>query len=158
MIIVADTGPVISLALVDQIHLLETIYGDVYLSPAVWNELLQFVEPFNIPKVKNLAPNVKSLTGLNRFTGMMDCGEAEAAALYQELNADFLIIDDRNARRIAQSNNIRCIGTIGILEKAKNLNLVSSLRPLFSILISKNRYYKKQLLNKILIDNGEASL
>jgi predicted nucleic acid-binding protein len=158
MIVVADTGPIISLALVDQIQLLETIYGDVYLSPAVWNELLQFVGPFNIPKVKSLSSNVKSLTGLNHFTGMMDYGEAEAAALYQELNADFLIIDDRYARRIAQSNNIHCIGTIGILEKAKKLNLVSSLRPFFSILISQKRYYKRQFLNKILIDNGETSL
>jgi predicted nucleic acid-binding protein len=88
----------------------------------------------------------------------MDSGEAEAAALCLELKADYFIVDDRVARRIAEERGIQCAGTLAALAKAKELTLISALRPLFSTLLSHNRYYKKDLLNLILADYGEAPL
>jgi hypothetical protein len=41
----------------------------------------------------------------------MDYGESEAITLYKELNANFLLIDDRKARLIAESMKVNCIGT-----------------------------------------------
>jgi predicted nucleic acid-binding protein len=88
----------------------------------------------------------------------MDFGEAEAASLYLEMNADYLVIDDRAARHTAETHGIRCLGTLAVLAKAKELNLISNLRPLFSVLLSYNRYYKKDLLNSLLASYGETRL
>jgi predicted nucleic acid-binding protein len=158
MLVIADSGPVISLAVIDRLDLLETIYGEVCISEAVWREVSHYIDHFNIPQVKILEGKVKKLTGSNPFSGLMDSGEAEAAALYLELNAGYLIIDDRVARRIAETKGIRCLGVLAVLAKARDLNLVSALRPLFSTLLAHNRYYKKQLLNSILADYGETFL
>jgi predicted nucleic acid-binding protein len=158
MLVIADSGPIISLAVIDQLDLLETIYGEVYISEAVWQEVSRYIEPFAIPQVHDLKGKIRKLSGTNLFAGLMDTGEAEAASLYLELNADYLIIDDRTARRMAETHGVRCVGTLAVLVKAKELNVVSALRPLFSTFILYNRYYKKDLLNSLLVDCSEDLL
>jgi len=158
MIVVADSGPLISLALIKKLDLPETIYGEMYISETVWQEVSHYIEPFNIPQAKGLEEKVKEITGHNLFAGLMDPGEADAASLYLELKADYFLIDDRAARRIAETHGIQCLGTLAVLAKARELNLINALNPLFSTFLSYNRYYKKQLLNTILTDYGEAPL
>jgi predicted nucleic acid-binding protein len=158
MLVVADTGPVISLAVIDKLGLLETLYGEVCIGGAVWREVSRYIEPFNIPQVQRLAGNVRELSGPNLFALLMDAGESEAVSLYRELNADYLIIDDRAARRIAEARDVRCAGTLAVLAKARELNLIDALRPLFETLLAYKRFYKKQLLNALLADYGETPL
>jgi predicted nucleic acid-binding protein len=158
MLVIADSGPIISLAVIDKLGLLETLYGEVCISESVWQEVSRYVEPFNIPQVWTLKGQIRKLSGPNSFTGLIDTGEAEAASLYLEINADYLIIDDRAARRVAEAHGVRCLGTLAVLAKARELNLVTFLRPLFSTLLSYNRYYKKSLLNSLLADYAEDPL
>jgi predicted nucleic acid-binding protein len=158
MLVVADSGPIISLAVIGKLDLLETIYGEICISETIWQEVSRYIDPFNIPQARIVEGKVKKLAGPNPFVGLMDSGEAEAAALYLELKADYLIIDDRTARRIAETHGIQCLGSLAVLAKGRELNLINALRPLFSDLLSHNRYYKKQLLNLLLADYGEAPL
>jgi predicted nucleic acid-binding protein len=158
VLVVVDSGPVISLALIGKLDILEAIYGEICTSEAVWQEISRYSGLFNIPQARILEGRVKKLAGSNPFVGLMDSGEAEASALCLELKADYFIVDDRVARRIAEKWGIRCAGTLAALAKAKELTLISALRPLFSTLLSHNRYYKKDLLNLILADYGEAPL
>jgi predicted nucleic acid-binding protein len=158
MLVVADSGPIISLAVIGKLDLLETMYGEVCISENVWQEVSRYIDPFNIPQVRILESKVKKLAGPNPFAMLMDSGEAEAAALYLELKADYLIIDDRAARRIVETHGIQCLGGLAVLVKARELNLINTLRPLFSAFLSHNRYYKKQLLNSILADYDEPPL
>jgi predicted nucleic acid-binding protein len=143
MVIVADTGAVISLALIDKLDLLQTLYGEVYIPDEVWREITIFIEPMNIPQVYSLQNCIRSISGPNPFAGIMHGGEAEAAWLYRELNADYLVIDDRDARLIAEAHGINCVGALAVLLKAKSLNLIGPLRPFFIILLEHNRYFKK---------------
>jgi uncharacterized protein len=100
---------------------------------------------------------VNPVTGLNELAFVMDYGESESVLLYKELNAHFLLIDDRKARKIAESMDINCIGLIGILSIAKNKDLIGALRPVFEKLLQNKRYYSKELLNTILLAHGEAT-
>jgi hypothetical protein len=45
----------------------------------------------------------------------MDYGESESVILYQELNANYLLIDDQKARLMAESLGVNCIGSVGLL-------------------------------------------
>ncbi len=85
----------------------------------------------------------------------MDYGESEALILYKEINANFLLIDDKKARNIAESLDIKCIGTIGLLSTAKNKQLIAELRPIFIQFIENKRFYSIELLNTILKNNNE---
>lgn len=89
---------------------------------------------------------------------MTDPGESEAITLCKEVEADFLLIDDKRARRFAETLGIGCIGTLGILSVAKTKGMVKDLRPLFELLIRNRRYYGISLLNTLLQRHGEKSL
>jgi predicted nucleic acid-binding protein len=159
MIVIADSGPVISLSILDLLDLLEMLYGQVYIPEEVWREVSRHAEELNIlPQIADFTSHVKPLKGANRFKEIMDIGEAEASTLYQELDADLLVVDDKGARRIAEANNIECIGTLAVLTDAKDKGLIISLKPLFQKLLLSNRYFKKELLNRILADYSETAL
>ncbi len=88
----------------------------------------------------------------------MDFGESESIILYKELNADFLLIDDKKARTIAENFNINCIGTLGILSAAKTKGLIGDLSPIFKLFMKNNQYYSIKLLNILLSKHGETML
>ena len=89
---------------------------------------------------------------------VMDYGESESVILYEELQADYLLIDDNKARIVAESLDINCIGSIGLLIKAKKKGLIAELKPIFEKWISIDRYFSTKLLNRILTDLGENPL
>ena len=80
----------------------------------------------------------------------MDYGESEAVILYKETNAHYLLIDDKRAREIAESLNVRCIGTLGLLIIAKEKGIIKKLAPYFKGLIDNKRYFSVGLLNGLL--------
>ncbi|MCL2101809.1 MAG: hypothetical protein FWH22_08885 [Fibromonadales bacterium] len=41
MIIVADTGPIISLAVIDKLSVLSLLFGDISIPSAVWEEFFR---------------------------------------------------------------------------------------------------------------------
>jgi predicted nucleic acid-binding protein len=58
----------------------------------------------------------------------------------------------------AESRGIRCTGTLAVLIDAKDEQLIPALRPLFSELLAKNRYFSVSLLNQILTAHNETLL
>lgn len=54
----------------------------------------------------------------------MDAGEREAILLAQELVADLLLVDDKQARQAAADFGIAITGTLGILDKAAREGLI----------------------------------
>lgn len=87
--------------------------------------------------------------------GGLGRGEIEAMLLYKNLAADYLLIDDRRARAIAESNEIRCVGALGILLLAKHQNLIAQIAPFVDILRNSSLHYGPNLLEKTLQLAGE---
>lgn len=88
----------------------------------------------------------------------MDYGESESVILYKKLNANFLLIDDKKARHIAENFDIKCIGTLGILAKAKEKGFIKELRPIFISFLENDRYYSIKLLNNLLEKYNEPKI
>ena len=82
--------------------------------------------------------------------GGLGKGEIEAMALYSQLNADQLLIDDRRARRIAEANQIRCIGALGMLLLAKHRGHIAKITPLIDQVRHSQLHYTEALLEKVL--------
>jgi uncharacterized protein len=158
-LVIADTGPIISLAVVDKLHLLSEIFDDVFIPQAVWNELTNDNSREDYKKVVGFfSDKVKAIVGFNNLAFAMDYGEAEAVILYNEISADYLLIDDKKARNIAETLNIKCIGTIGLIAVAKQRELIDAMRPLFIKWIEENRFYSIKLLNRILEKYSEQKI
>lgn len=88
----------------------------------------------------------------------MDYGESESLILYNELNADFILIDDKKARNIAENFGAKCIGTLGLLSVAKDKKLITELRPIFEEFLRNKRFYALNLMNAILEQNNEERI
>jgi predicted nucleic acid-binding protein len=158
MLVIADTGPIISFSVIDKLDLLDQIFGQVVIPEAVWRELEQYSITLSIPKVLEYRNHVVAVTQPFPFVVKLGDGETEAMQLFREINADFLLVEDKKAREFAETHRISCIGTPGILELAKRKGLIPALRPLFIELLAKGRYFSLPLLNQILAVNGEALL
>ncbi len=158
-VVIADTGAIISLIHIGKIGLVEKVFGDFYIAEAVWIELNNYDNPhFDNSVLASLKKRVKKIKSKNHLSLVMDYGESESAILYEELQADYLLIDDNRARIVAESLDIQCIGTLGLLVKAKQKGLISNLRPLFQELIKAGRYFSKTLLNSVLVQVRESPI
>ena len=157
--IVSDTSPVISLVSIDRLDILEKLFKKIIIPRAVWNEFTAFENEVETDKLKRFfSERVADISQTNNLLPIMDLGESEAIILYNEIKADFLIIDDLKARQIAEELGVNCVGTLGILFKAKEKGLIKELRTLFIKLIENNRYYSKIILNKLLDLSAEKRI
>lgn len=158
-IVIADAGPIFSLAVLGKLELLDFLFNEIKIPRAVWEEITLNESTEFYEYVQNFfSPKVCDIKGLNDLTLVMDYGESESVILYREVNADFLLIDDKKARKIAENFGLNCIGTIGLLASAKRKGLLSELAPIFRKLIASKRYYSIELLNQILINHNELPL
>jgi len=158
-IVIADAGPIISLALVNKLELLDELFDDVRIANAVWEEITRDESNPFVPVIKAyFQDKVCKIKSYNELTFIMDYGESESLILYREIEADFLLIDDKKARNIAENFNVRCIGTLGLLSVAKDKNLITELRPIFLEFLQNKRFYSLNLLNAILEMSGEESI
>lgn len=158
MLLIADTGAIISLILVKEFTILEKLFPNYVIPEAVWEELTKHNAIKNhSDELHILSKKIKSVKNYFPLSGI-DKGETEAIILYKELNADFLLIDDKRARQTAESIEINCIGTLAILYKAKEKGLISELRPIFHKFKEIKRFYSKKYLNFNLSPRTSAKL
>lgn len=156
-LIIADAGPIFSLAVINKLLLLDDLFDEVLIPLAVWKEITLDITTEQFTMIsKYFQDKVRNIQGFNHLTFVMDKGESESVILYMEQNARFLLIDDKKARKLAENFKIKCIGTLGILIAAKKAGLIPLLKPLFLKLLQNNRFYDHVLLNEILKTNNET--
>jgi predicted nucleic acid-binding protein len=122
MIIVADTSPINYLVLIDAIDILKALFGRVVIPPAVLGELQHEKAPTEVRAWIGACPDwlevrQVDLSLLTPQRGLGD-GEREVMALAVELNADAVLMDDRDGTQVARRNNIIVFGTFALLDKA----------------------------------------
>jgi predicted nucleic acid-binding protein len=129
MIVVADSGPLHYLILLEQAELLYLFYGQVIIPEAVLRELTDNRAPDPVRDWLSKPPSwfrVQSVPAdeLALVTSELDPGEREAIALAQLLEADLLLIDEAMGRAEAHRRSLRVTGTLGILRAAAERGLI----------------------------------
>ena len=114
MIVVSNTSPIMNLAAVDQLLLLQRLYAKVIIPQAVYEELVVGSEQPGSAEVQTCewieTRAVMDQTLVTALAGELDQGEAESIILAKELQADRLLLDERRGREVASRFGLRFTG------------------------------------------------
>ncbi len=154
MIIVADTSPVMNLAVIGRLEILQQLYGEILIPDEVRKEL----SAMNIELPQWI--NIRSATDRSLVESLLmelHPGEAEAIVLAKELKAGFLLIDERRGRQIAARFGLTYVGLLGVLVAAKRKKIIEEVKPLLNDLLGKAGFWiSKELYDRILQEAGEV--
>lgn len=164
MIAVADTSPLLALANLDLLHVLPLLFERALIPPAVFAEATE--RRPDAPGAgairRAVAEGVLHVTELRGATAQptppawLGAGEREAIALALEVGADWLVLDDRGARRYAAGLRPSVIGTVRVLEVARDAGLLPRVLPLLERLRANGFRIGDDLIE--MIWHGEADL
>jgi uncharacterized protein len=122
-IAVFDAGPLIAFHQINRLELLRDLFGRVVAPPAVAQEVA--------PSLGTLPHWIEeqAIFKLPPFSRSLGAGERAAIALTIELHAEFVVLDDWDARSSAIELGLRVIGSLGLLVRAKESGLIGEVRP-----------------------------
>lgn len=153
MTVVADTSPINYLVQVEEIGLLSRLFETVLIPRKVQDELRSSGAPDAVSSWIKHPPNwlqvrnvhqaeiervTQSLKNpkLEAISQNLDPGEREAIALALELRPHFLIIDERQGRKVAKGLDLQITGTLGVLDRADDKGMVKDLPQLVGRLVN----------------------
>ena len=148
-IIISDTSCLILLEKLDEIQLLQKLFGEVTITSEIADE---FGNP--LPgwiKINNATDNSYQSV----LESFVDKGEASAIALAVEQPDCLLILDDLKARMLAKELKINYSGTLGILVEGKLSGHINSMKIVLEKIKKTNYRITPSLEKKILSRSGE---
>ncbi len=142
MIVICDSSMVIALSLINQLHLLEEMYGGVFIPPGVYDEVViqgrgrageKAVEHADFIQTKELRdPNSVEL-----YTDTLSPQDAEVIVLAKEQRADLILTRDRGLRRRARREGIEVGTHVEFFIVAKHNGFVEAVKPVLDELRDK---------------------
>jgi predicted nucleic acid-binding protein len=161
VIVVADTSVILNLALVGHESLLDALFHEVVVPPAVQAEFVRLAESSGrfaglaLPQwIRVQLP--ETIPATIAGDADLDPGESQALALALEIRADGVLIDEAHGRSIAIEFGLTPIGVVGILIRAKRNGLLPAVGPVIRDLLAKARFRASDdLIREALRLSGE---
>ncbi len=142
--IIADASCLIVLQNIQELWLLQKLFGEVFITEEVRTEFgIDLPEWIRVKEVQNK-------TQQNALNLILDAGEASSIALSLETDNSLLIIDERKGRRIAQELGLKIVGTLGVILRAKEKGLVDSIEVVLEKMENADFRISPELKTKIL--------
>ena len=160
-IVVANAGPLITLAKINQFDLLKELFGSVVVPVAVLDEVVRrgaampgAQETMNADWIETRV--VADDLAVSILRESIGAGESEVIVLAQELDADLLLLDDALARRKAERVGLNVIGTLGVLLLAKQRGYLEMVKPVLGELQQTDFRASVRVYEEVLSKAGEA--
>jgi predicted nucleic acid-binding protein len=126
MLVVSNTSPISNLAVIEKLDLLRGQFQKILIPEAVERELKALSNPRARAAVEAALKEgwlevrtVKSVPLTRLLRVNLHEGESEAIALAVEINASWILLDEREARAAAKQMNLNITGILGVLLRAK---------------------------------------
>jgi predicted nucleic acid-binding protein len=154
-LVVADTGPLNYLLLIDAIDLLPKLFEKVFVPNSVHRELIHSAAPEVVrvwaaqaPRWLEIRPDPELGSNDPAYIALDD-GERAAIALAAAISADLILMDDRSGVAVAYRRGIAVTGTLGVLDLAARRGLVD-LSSAFGRLKATNFRYSPEIMEALL--------
>jgi len=155
--LVSDTGPIIALAKIQKINLLnELAFQRLLIPPRVQKELLgkigtesDFIEEALDSFIQVEKPD-ETNERINKITLNLDKGEREVILLGTSIDEEaLLLLDDKAGRIKARQLDLSVVGTAGLLLLFKQRNLIEKVIPLMTLLREQGYWLSDALVNQV---------
>ena len=162
MIVVADSSVLIALSRIGKLDILPQLFGQVMIPAAVAAEINAKSQAAEISAPWLQVVNVRNASLANelmRFSqdrNKLDKGESEAIVLAIEVDATYLLIDERRGRKTAVRFGLKIIGVLGVLALAKKEGLLPEIRAAMDDLIKAGFRISDSLYRIVLEEAGES--
>lgn len=129
MRVVSDTSTLCYLILIEETRLLPALFTEIVIPPAVRDELAHPDAPVIVRDWIASPPGWLSIPNApagseDREIQRLDPGEREAILMAEQMDADLLLLDDWQARKLARARGLSITGLIGVLAMAIEKSLV----------------------------------
>lgn len=159
--VIVNSTPLIVLANVNKLELLQQLYSRIVIPQAVYDEVT--IKPHSsiretishsswitVEKISNIQEK-------KMYQAKLHAGEVEVMILAQENPpADLVILDDNAAKKTAKYLGLKVTGTLGILVKAKKQKLLAEVKPVLDEIICNGFYLSSELYTLVLQEVGET--
>ncbi len=157
MKIVSDASPLIALAKINQFDLLPRLFGSIIITPEVYAEVVvagaglagaEETSKASWIEVQHIRNPVDLSAARTRFA--LGIGELSTLVLAKAVQANLILIDDLEARRLALAEGLKPQGTVGILEACFARGYLADLQQAFRDLLTQGIYLNRAFLNSRL--------
>ena len=163
MLVVSNTSPILNLALIDRLSLMQEQFTTVTIPRGVLGELRVGENSPGSKKILDALDSkwlqveeVQDSAILRIIKRELDAGEAEAIALVLENRAEWVLLDETEARRIAKDLGLKVTGVLGILLRACCQKRIPSLRTEMERLREKAGFYISDHLFEDLLKQTQS--
>jgi uncharacterized protein len=163
MIFVCNTGPLMALAKLDRLALLQHLGGtSVFIPPMVYKELWGKIGP-EAPLIETALHTFVHVEQPGKIgqhieiaTANLDDGEREVIGLGTSLQEEVvLVMDDQAGRRVAKELGLPVVGSAGLLLLAKQKGLITEVLPLLGTLRHQGYWLSDAVLDEVRRLAGE---
>ena len=153
-LVVADTGPLNYLVLIDAIELLPKLFEKVLAPEVVRAELLNQDAPAVVRAWAAQPPGWLDVRLVSSSIDdpawrALDIGEREALALARTLGAELVLMDDRAGVAAARKLGLAATGTLGVLDLSARRGLID-LADAFTRLKATSFRYRPEIMDALL--------
>ena len=156
--IFSNTTPFISLCAIDRLDLLPALFGRVHVVEAVVRECAAG-RAIQVPSLYSLdwVTIVPSNPGTDPEPMLMQLDEGEKWTLHaaRAANAQWLLIDERIGRTVAERMGLKITGTIGVLLKAQQQKLIPSFSAAALAMRERGIFFHAGLIDRLARSVGE---
>ena len=164
MLIEKNTSPLLNLAIIDQLHLLQLQFERVFIPPAVVDELRLDTQLPGVERIRSaleagwlVVHELNNQYLVRALERDLDLGESQAIALALQLEFSDVLMDEHDGRAAAKALGLSPVGVLGILLRAKELTQVAEIQPLMQALQQDAGFYIADgLFAKMLAVAGEG--
>lgn len=154
--LVINTGPLVTLARVDLLDLVDKLPIDFISPEEVFQEIARGVALGYPDATPDWLTSVALSSPLTiAADAALDRGEAAVIQLALDQGIQRVCIDETKGRLVAEAVGLSVTGTLGLLGRAKILGFIPALRPLIDRIMAAGAFYDDEIIQRALKNVGE---
>ena len=153
--VIVNSTPLLVLGNIGRLDILRSLYQQIEIPAAVYREVTE--KNYAASKALLAASDwikvrtVENIADYAMYQAKLHAGEVETMIIAQKpVKADLVILDDMAARKTAKYLGLTVTGTMGVLVKAKQKQIIPAVKPILDEIMRNGFYISEKVVKMVL--------